>query len=328
MQLDIIVATRNRAELLAKLLDSIRRAGRPPGLDVRVIVVDNGSTDGTPDVVRACEPIHGVAPTYLRERRPGKSNALNRGLAEGAGDLVGLVDDDEEIDAAWLAVIADTFRDPAVDFISGPCQPNWGARPPKWLPRAYPAVIGWIDSGDRVRKYGDDYDGIMMGGNGVVRRRTIDQVGRFNPRLGRTLDRPMMCEDADYHERLMAAGARGYYVPRLVIYHFVPPDRLTRRYHRRWCFHRGISLAEIDRERPQAVAYVLGVPRYLFGAAARATLDFARAVCRFEAGSEGAFTSELRLWDLAGFAYGKWWSGRRRHRDVGDVEAAGIESQS
>ncbi len=306
MTLDIVVPTRNRAASLVRLLDSLREATPPRDLSLRVIVVDNDSSDGTADVVRGYGPIAGRPPTSVHEPALGRSSALNRGLRESDGDLVGFLDDDERVDRGWLGVVADAFRAPDVDFISGPCKPDWGARPPSWLPKAYPAVIGWIESGDRVLKYGDGYDGIMMGGNSIVRRRAIDRVGLFDASLGRSGGTLTTGEDADYHERLMAAGACGYYVPDLIIYHYVPPERLTKRYHRRWCFYRGVSLARIDRARPQPVAYLLGIPRYLVGNAVRAPLDLVRAVCRLEASSEHAFSSELKIWDLAGFMYGKY----------------------
>ena len=307
MKLDLIIATHNRAMLLTRLLESLRAAERPPELSVRVIVVDNNSTDGTREAVLSQKAILDHPVLYVFEAKQGKTAALNRGLKEIEGDLVGFLDDDEEVDKKWLRTIHRAFQDPSIDFISGPYRPNWGAEPPKWLPKSYPAVIGWIDPGNHVLKYGDDYDGIMMGGNAIVRRAFIDRVGPFNLDLGRTAERLTTGEDADYHERLVAAGARGYYLPDLVIYHYIPPERLTKRYHRRWCFYRGISLAHIDRARRQPVRYFLGVPRYLFGDAARGVLTLARAAGQRALDSEHAFSSELRLWDLAGFLYGKYF---------------------
>src|SRR5206468_854274 len=103
--------------------------------------------------------------TYLHEPTPGKSRALNRGLRETTGELVGFVDDDEEIDAQWLDAIADAFEDDGVDFIGGPCLPRWGAVPPGWLPSQWLGVIGFVDDGDRVMVFGKDAPGILMGGN-------------------------------------------------------------------------------------------------------------------------------------------------------------------
>jgi hypothetical protein len=173
-----------------------------------------------------------------------------------------------------------------------------------WLPRSYPAVIGWVEPGSHIMRYGDECDGIMMGGNGVLRRECLERVGPFTIGLGKLGSVPYMGDDSEFFERLMATRARGFYIPDLVIYHYVPPERLTKRYHRRWCFFRGVSLGRLDRARPQKVVYLLGVPRYLFGRAARAAAALLRELRR-DRDPERIFTHELRLWDLAGFLYGK-----------------------
>ena len=65
-----------------------------------------------------------------------------------------------------------------------------------------------------------------------------------------------------------------------------------------------MSSAVLDRERPADVAYLLGVPRYLYGAAARGMLS--NVIGMFSGGDAGyRFSNELASWDLAGFFYGK-----------------------
>src|SRR5262249_61861782 len=128
------------------------------------------------------------------------------------------------------------LRDSRVDFISGPYLPRWGAPPPEWLPREYPGVIGWVEAGDRVLKFGADTGGVLLGGNAVVRRSAGEAAGWYNVAFGNSGAKVGGCEDVDFFERLMLLGSTGYYVPRLIIYHYVPPSRLTKRYHRHWCF--------------------------------------------------------------------------------------------
>jgi GT2 family glycosyltransferase len=251
-------------------------------------------------------------------------HALNRGLEHVSGDLVGLLDDDEQIASDWLIVAQHAFDDPDIGFVSGPYEPAWAAgRPPSWLPNDYPAVIGWIDAGDQVLAYGDNYDGTMMGGNAVIRRAWIDRVGPFDPSLGRIKNALFTCEDADYHARLIEAGARGYYLPSLKILHHVPPERLTKSYFRRWCFYRGISLAAIDRQRPQPVPYFMAVPRYLAGRAVRGLINQLRgAFGRLDAGE--AFSGQLAFWDFVGFFVGKHLA---RHNTL-SAKAARVATRS
>ena len=104
--------------------------------------------------------------------------------------------------------------------------------------------------------------------------------------------------------RLLAIGARGYYRPDLVILHYVPPERLTKRYFRRWSFWHGVSLAVLDKRAPEPVPYVLGVPRHMIGSAVRAAIDTVQRIFDRREPAQ-TFKNELAWWDLAGFFYGK-----------------------
>ena len=142
-------------------------------------------------------------------------------------------------------------------------------------------------------------------GAGLSRRSVLERVGPYSTDLGRTSDgRLLSCEDRDMFNRVMMIGARGFYRPDLSILHYVPPERLTKRYFRRWSFWHGVSLGVLDRRRPAAVPYLLGVPRYMIGLAVRATIDTAR---RFFAPKEPSrtFKNELAWWDLIGFFFGR-----------------------
>jgi cellulose synthase/poly-beta-1,6-N-acetylglucosamine synthase-like glycosyltransferase len=242
---------------------------------------------------------------YLHEPKLGKSYALNRALGAVTADLVGLLDDDERVDRKWLVAAFTAFQDESVAFVSGPCRPEWGAPPPSWLPAAYPAVIGWVDGGPRIVEYNTEYAGTMMGGNAVIRSDWVRRVGGFDTRLGRFGTAPGVGEDADYYDRLIAAGARGLYVPDLAIDHYVPPERLAKSYYRRWVFRRGEALARIHRARPQPVPYVLGVPRYMVGSAARGVLKRARGVTARRGDAGQGFGGELSAWELAGFVWAR-----------------------
>ncbi len=305
MRLDVVIATHNRAALLPLALESVRAADRPNTLDVCVTVVDNRSTDHTRAVVDSFITRFGGCLHYMYESRPGKSYALNAGIAASRGDLVGMIDDDEEVDRGWLLTIAEAFRDPATDFIGGPYLPRWGGVRPVWLGTAYRGVIGWAECGQTIQQFGPTCDAMLMGGNAVIRRPVLERVGPYSADLGRTPGRRLMCcEDEDMFTRLLAIGARGFYRPDLVVHHYVPPERLTKRYFRRWCFWRGVSRGLLDRRRSAAVVYLLGVPRYMIGNAIRGTVDTLRPP--FEPREPArTFKNELAWWDLAGFVYGK-----------------------
>lgn len=306
MRLDVIVPTYNRQEMLKRTLDSLLNARVPGGLTVLVTVVDNNSKDKTREVVESYVERFGAERVrYLFEKEQGRSSALNAGIRATDGDLVGMIDDDEEIDAGWYEEVTKAFSDPSVDFIGGPYAPRWGVERPDWFPLSHRGVVGWVDGGDTVCPFDENYPGILMGGNAVLRRRVLEKVGLYTTSLGRTDKHLLSCEDEDMYHRLRDAGARGFYLPGLVIYHYIPAERLTRRYFRRWSFWRGVSMGVMDRSRRSPVAYFLGVPRWIVGKALRGALRrFTRALS-FNKDRAGSFADELAVWDFAGFFYGK-----------------------
>ena len=109
MLLDVIIPTYNRHELLARTLDSLLAAQSPPGLEVQVTVVDNNSKDATRQTVESYMEKFAGRLRYVFEVRQGRSFALNAGIESTIGDLVGMIDDDEEIDHRWYSCVASTF---------------------------------------------------------------------------------------------------------------------------------------------------------------------------------------------------------------------------
>lgn len=305
MRLDVIIPTYNRCDLLRRTLESLRVARIPLSLDVRVTVVDNNSKDATRQTVESFQKYFDGRLDYLLETRQGRSSAINAGIVATKGELVGFIDDDEEVDANWCVRIASAFAESEVDFIGGPCLPRWGAERPAWLPDGYRGVIGWVEGGTEIVAYDENYEGILMGGNAVLTRAILDRVGHYSTALGRTDKGLLSCEDEDMYQRLRAAGARGLYLPDLIIYHYVPPERMTKRYYRRWCFWRGVSSGFLDRTRPAPVAYLAGVPRYLYGSAARGFIEIGNRLFTRSGTPARSFSNELAFWDLAGFFYGK-----------------------
>ena len=303
MRLDVVIPTYNRQQSLARTLGSLQKARVPNGLTVGITVVDNNSSDETRSVVESWrQELSGVS--YVFENKQGRSFALNAGINATSGELIGFIDDDEEVEESWYESVYDAFTRGDVDFIGGPYIPNWEVEPPNWLPRKYCGVIGDIQAGDRIVPFDESYPGILMGGNAVLKREILNTVGLYMTSVSRKGKKLLAGEDEDMYQRLLKAGAKGLYLPHLKIFHHIPAERLTKSYFRRWCFWRGVSSGVLDRQQPADVRYLFGVPRYLYGAAARGMFSNVASVFSSTDASY-RFTNELASWDLAGFFYGK-----------------------
>ncbi len=305
MRLDVILPTYNRHQLLTRTLDSLLAAEVPANLTVFVTVVDNNSSDATREAVETYQPKFCGRLQYVFEKKQGRSHALKAGINATDGDLVGMIDDDEQVDRSWFRRIYQMFSSGDVDFIGGPYVPHWGGAPRPWLPHNHAGVLGIVDAGS-LHAYGTSH-AELMGGNAVVSRAVLQKVGLYSTDLGRKGKRALADEDTDMYRRLLAAGAKGMYVPDLIIYHYIHPDRLSKRYFRAWHFWRGVSSGVLDRRQPREATYLLGVPRYLFGRAIRALWRILKGMVSFKSKPAENFADELQMWDLVGFFYGKYF---------------------
>lgn len=305
MKLDVVVPTYNRSGLLQSAISSLLEAPIPPGLDVTIFVIDNNSKDDTEEVVRKIETESAGRVRYIKETRQGLSYARNAGITAGSGDVIGFIDDDEEIDAQWYTVIAREFANPATQFIGGPYLANCQIAMPSWLPPGYNGVIGVIEPKPRT-VMNASFPGNLQGGNAVFRRAVFAQVGMFDLKLGRSNKGLLSEEDAELYRRLISANVLGFHVPDLIIYHYIPASRLTRGYYRSWCYWRGISHGIADKKRREPAAYFLGLPRHRIRKAALglAAMPLNLSPTR---GEGPPFTRELAFWDLLGFIRGKFF---------------------
>ena len=237
--LDVVLRTHNRADMIEEALQSVLAADAD-GIALRVLVVDNASTDDTPSLLARLAAEHSGVVVALHEAEPGGQHALNAALALCTAPVVAFFDDDERVDARWLQVIRREFADAATDFIAGPYVPLWREAPPAWMPEGYGGVLGIIDNGPARRRFGPGFAGMLTQGNCAVRRAIFGEAGPYPDAL-------VTAEDRWLHEWLMRHGKVGYYCPDLVVSHVMQSDRLTRTYFRQWAAREGRDRAVCDR---------------------------------------------------------------------------------
>jgi glycosyltransferase involved in cell wall biosynthesis len=134
IDITVLICTRNRADRLARALSSAAEMRIPQDLRWELIVVDNGSTDHTAEVVArfaARLPIR-----LVQESLAGLSNARNRGVSEARGRYICWTDDDVLIDPEWLASYSAAFaRHPEAAVFGGRIEPLLEDPTPGWVAR-------------------------------------------------------------------------------------------------------------------------------------------------------------------------------------------------
>lgn len=111
MSVSVVVPTHDRRRLLRRALDSVRAQTHPP---TQVIVVDDGSRDGTAAMVRRDYP----EVELLRQPRRGVSAARNRGIERAGGEWIAFLDSDDEWLPHKLARQLAVLGDPAAFRVS------------------------------------------------------------------------------------------------------------------------------------------------------------------------------------------------------------------
>jgi glycosyltransferase involved in cell wall biosynthesis len=305
VKIDLLIPTYNRANLLKDCLESVAVARHPRDLAVTVVVVDNNSSDHTKEVVQAFLELPDLSVRYVFVGRPGKSAALNDALAQTSGELVGFIDDDEQLDPSWFEVVYKEFAAASdIQFIGGQYHPRWEHEPPPWISRSYIGAIGIVLRTNRVT-YSPDFPGIMMGGNAVIRRSSLQKVLPYPEHIGKIGKKIRSGEDEVIYHRLLRIGALGVDVPELIIYHWIPAERMTKKYFRKWVIGRGISVGAQLRERGFKETSMLSIPRYQFGTALRAIWPMLAA--RSE---PDRFAAQLCILDCFATLYGRHFFGK------------------
>jgi GT2 family glycosyltransferase len=218
--LSVIVITRNRLEKLKRCLDSVKKVL----LSASLIVVDNGSTDGTEEYLKSLRGIENIR----LESNAGVAKARNIGIRKAQGKYIMFLDDDAWIDELDIKAIMDFFAQ----------HPDTGMIAPRILypdgriqesVRAFPTMraIIWRGSGlyklmpnaSFYKRY-ISFDGESIhqidwaiGACQVIRRAVFDDIGLLDEHYH------FGYEDADMCRRLKKSRYKVIYWPNAAIYH-------------------------------------------------------------------------------------------------------------
>jgi len=183
--------------------------------DFEAIVVDNGSTDGSPGYVRERWPEANVV--ELGENL-GFSAAVNRGCEAGRGGYVALLNTDIELSSDWLELlVAELDRDPRVGFVTGKIMRHDDRNLIEQAGHDFYTCGRFEPRGLDQRDEGQ-YDErrptpVVTAAAALYRREALEAAGGFDE------DYFLYCEDGDACLRMLLLGYSGLYVPEPKAFH-------------------------------------------------------------------------------------------------------------
>jgi glycosyltransferase involved in cell wall biosynthesis len=289
----ILVCTRNRSDALGRGLHSIVEDSRD--LDRELVVVDNGSTDETAEVIAAAAARAPFPVRYVLERTVGLSAARNRGVGEASGEFVLFTDDDTRVERGWSEALVRAFASPDIGAVGGRVLPAWPHPPPAWLTGLAVELLAVRDLGTETRQLGPG--AMPVGANMAVRRALLEDPA-FDVELGNRGTDVDGYEEVALMSRVMRTH-RVVYAPNAVVHHHVDAGRLTRPAVRRAALQNGFGQARYEHLSGVGTSRLAAVSRSLQWGA-RATARRLRnnrggSVGVQEAGWEFAFYRELGL---------------------------------
>jgi glycosyltransferase involved in cell wall biosynthesis len=247
----VIIPTRDRARCVLRAVES---ALAQREVNLELIVVDDGSKDGTRELLRPLAEAGRL--TFLAQENRGVSAARNRGLAAARGRWVAFLDSDDE----WLpGKLAAQMRDLEARprFAAAQCQEIWmrGGRR--------------VNPGQRHRKKEGDIflDSLRLclisPSAAVVRADVLEEIGGFDEEF-------LACEDYDLWLRLTARHEVGLLDEPLVVRHGGEADQLSAMggldYYRVKALRKILGSGLLSPERAKAAAEEMGRKRRIYEA--------------------------------------------------------------
>jgi glycosyltransferase involved in cell wall biosynthesis len=119
LKLSVIIPVYNERFLVGELLDRVLAVSVPGVRELEVVVVDDGSKDGSTEILRRIAAEHPDRLRLIVQKNQGKGAAIRRGIAEATGDLIVFQDADLEYDPRDYARLVRPFLEDGADVVYG-----------------------------------------------------------------------------------------------------------------------------------------------------------------------------------------------------------------
>ncbi len=206
--LSLVICTRNRATQLQTCLNALKKISTQQAW--QLIVVDNGSTDNTKDVVSAFIQDFSITAHYVFEPQAGLSAARNAGWKAANTRYIAFIDDDCYPSENYIDMLLTAFHaNPNAGFIGG--------RVLLFDPTDLPITIQTHAEKIEFSPRSTIMAGTIHGANFAFTQAALNAAKGFDVLFGAGKKYP--CEDVDTMAEILRLGWAGIYEPSIVVYH-------------------------------------------------------------------------------------------------------------
>ena len=199
---------------MTSIAGALARSG---GVDAEIVVVDNGSTDGTSEAMRAWASSNAIPSQLLYEAKKGISAAHNRALRYARGDILCFTDDDCRLHTDYVKdLLRHDLKDSSLVVRGGRIELGDETDLPLTI-NTDQTVTRWSLSERSARA--KRLCGRINGCNMVMRRKVIELIGGFDEQFGAG-SYVGSGGDSDFLFRSYIAGIIIEYVPDMVVFHY------------------------------------------------------------------------------------------------------------
>jgi len=276
-KISIIICSYNRANYIGAALDALYL--QSSGLEnFEAIVVDNNSTDGTPEVFATWRTHHPEGSFYYTtETKQGASFARNTGAEIAKFDWLCFIDDDVIAHKDFVQNIIRHINDqPFVHGFGGRIIPRYIPTEPKWMSYYVSSMVGNFDYAPVACTFKNGK--YPLESNMIVSKKIFEQIGGFNTQLPGVVGTVRIGgEGKDLFYKIMDLGHTIYYDPTIIVEHVVETKKLTKEY----MYRVASGMGRGERARTKAIsqkAFVYKIVEYLFKLGAAIILGIKYAI--------------------------------------------------
>ena len=203
--------------------------------DVEIVIIVDGNQSLYDRIVDTYQSLT----VHLNEENVGLSESRNRGVELATGDVIAFLDDDAVADERWVEALVSVYKKRDVVAVGGKMVGQWVAGKPVFLPEEFYWLVGvthrgFAEPGQEVRN--------TFGSNISFRREVFEEIGTFDPELGRRGSLNMQSEETIFCVRMRKQFGHGVvYNPDAIVAHKIFDYRTEPRWMLERAFWQGYS---------------------------------------------------------------------------------------